>query len=77
MAYQGAVLGDPLAFLTAQQAWDFVTPTVGTTTGPVVASFDPLPLLLVIVLVFHVFLFVYVRPDPTRAPMSRWRRSAC
>src|SRR4029077_16279454 len=60
-AYQWAALGDPLAFLTAQQAWD-VTRTVPSPSPPIVEwVLDSRPYLLLAVLAFHAFLLVYFR----------------
>ena len=61
--FQWAALGDPLAFLTAQQAWD-VTRSVPSPSPPIVEwVLDSRPYLLVAVIAFHAFLLGYFRPD--------------
>jgi hypothetical protein len=66
MAYQGAVLGDPLAFLTAQVGWNF--PSRPGEPGSVVAQIDPVAPLLTGVLLVSIFLLVYVRTDRLPLP---------
>lgn len=65
-AYQGAVLGDPLAFLHAQGAWDI--PPLISSSVPFPSSFSPLPFLLIGTLLFYTFLFVYMRADRIPLP---------
>lgn len=68
-AYQGAVLGDPLAFLSAQSSWNFPDRDAGLAPGSAPA-FDPTPLILTAILVLHVFLLVYIRADAIPLPYA-------
>jgi hypothetical protein len=69
-AFQGATLGDPVAFLTAQGSWNFtadeLTPPTGGSGG--VGPVDLIPLVLTIVWVGYIFLLVYARVD--RIPLA-------
>jgi hypothetical protein len=66
-AWQGSVLGDPLAFLHAQGAWA-IAPIVGG--GSTSVQVDVLPILLVATLLFYTFLLVYLRPDRIPLPYA-------
>jgi hypothetical protein len=68
MAYQGAVLGDPLAFLTAQAGWNF--PARPGEPGSLVPQIDPVAPLLTGVLILYIFLLVYVRADRMPLPYT-------
>jgi len=75
-AYLGAVVGDPLGMLHAQEAWSAIGTNqgaggTGTAAGmPVVDRLDPLVLLLVGILLLYVFLLVYLRPDRVPLPYA-------
>jgi hypothetical protein len=66
-AYQGAALGSPVAFITAQSSWNFPSRSSGP-GGVDSLPIDPVVPLLTCVLLYHVFLFVYMRSD--RLPRS-------
>lgn len=68
-AYQGVSLGNPLAFLVAQQAWNFPDRSAGLSAG-MTAAFDPAPWLLTGVLCFHIFLLVFARADRVPVPYT-------
>lgn len=65
-AFQWATLGDALAFLHAQAAWNI--PPLLSTSSPAPTLFSPLPWLLIATLLFYTFLFVFMRPDRMRLP---------
>lgn len=75
-AYLGAVVGDPLGMLHAQEAWSAIGTEQGAGGGgtaaglPVVDRLDPLVLLLVGLLLVYVFLLVYLRPDRVPLPYA-------
>jgi len=64
-AYLGATVGNPLASLAAQGAWN-IAPILGDGAAP--ARVDLLPLLLVATLLGYTFLLVYLRPDQIALP---------
>jgi len=66
--YQNAVLGDPTAFLTGQEHWNFA-PRSGGDGGPMgTAPMSPVAPLLTFVLAVYLFLFVYARVDRIPLP---------